>query len=93
MLNFKQFNAVNEADSTKTAVQKIKAQLSEKFDDIANAKVHKQGDINAEVISLNKQAELYTEISALMKTLGGEIKKAEAAKKTPAAQSAAENIY
>lgn len=88
MLNFKQF-LINEEDSAKTGVQKIKTQLSEKFDAISEAKKSKKpGDVNSEIDSINKQSVLYSEISALMKTLATEMKKVSADTK-----SSSETIY
>lgn len=81
MLNFREF-VTNEADSTKTAVQKLKTQISEKFDGVSEAKKAKKAeDINSEIDSINKQAALYQEISTLMKALATEMKKGVAEKK------------
>jgi hypothetical protein len=82
MLNFKEF-LINEADSPKTAAQKLKTQISEKFDAISEAKKSKKpGDVNSEIESINKQSALYAEISTLMKSLAAEIKKTSAETKT-----------
>lgn len=83
MLNFYQFR-LHEAETKETAIQKIKTQISEKFDLISAAKKEKKpGDLNSEVNSITKQSTLYAEISALMKTLAAEIK----------ASGKSENIY
>lgn len=74
MLNFNEFR-LQEADTQATAIQKLRTQISEKFDAIEDAKnLKKQGNVNSEVDSINKQAALYAEISNLMKTLAASIK-------------------
>jgi hypothetical protein len=95
MLNFKQF-VVNEAESPKTSVQKIKTELSQKFDAITTAKdAKKPGDTKSEIDSINKQAALYLEISTLMRSLSTEMQKAMAAaiKKPKVGGQTGENIY
>jgi hypothetical protein len=74
MLNFKDFK-MNEIEG-KGRVQEIKLEITKKFDDIKEAKASKkEGDVNSEVTSIDKQALLYAEISGLMKELSAEIKK------------------
>lgn len=83
MLNFKDFK-LQEAETPLTTIQKLKTQISEKFDAISTAKKEKKpGDMNSEVNSIVKQSALYSEISALMKNLASEIK----------ASGKSENIY
>jgi hypothetical protein len=83
MLNFEEFR-LSEAETKLTTIQKIKTQISEKFDAINNAKkTKKPGDMNSEVNSIIAQSTLYSEISAMMKTLAAEIK----------ASGKSENIY
>jgi hypothetical protein len=87
MLSYKDF-LLQEAESDQTEVQKLKTQLSEKFDGIKSAKALKRpGDINSEIVSINKQAAIYTEISTIMKALAGELKTSLAQGQTK------ENIY
>jgi flagellin-specific chaperone FliS len=75
MLNFKDFK-LNEIEA-KTKIQEIKLEISKKFDAIKEAKsIKKDGDVNSEIESIDKQAAIYTDISNLMKTLSAEIKKA-----------------
>ena len=94
MLKYKEF-LINEEDSPKTVVQRIKTQLSEKFDAVTVAKdLKKSGDVKSEIDSINKQALLYQEISTLMKSLTTEMQKvAAAAPKKPVAGQSGENIY
>jgi hypothetical protein len=74
MLSYNDFK-VQEAETQLTAIQKIKTQISQKFDEIADAKKQKRpGDLNSEVNSITKQAAVYAEISVLMKSLAAEIK-------------------
>lgn len=83
MLSFNEYK-LQEEETKVTTIQKIKTQISEKFDLISAAKKEKKpGDMNSEINSINKQAALYAEISALMKTLSAEIK----------ASGKPENIY
>ena len=87
MLKYKDF-VLQEAESDQTALQEIKAKLSEKFDAIKTAKnLKKKGDLNSEMVSINQQAAIYTEIASLMKNLGVELKKGIAQGQTK------ENIY
>lgn len=89
MLNYKDF-LLKEADSPKTNVQKIKADLSQKFDSIADAKaLKKPGDVNSEIQSITQQATIYQEISNMMKSLAAEMKKASTEKAAPKS----EDIY
>jgi conjugal transfer/entry exclusion protein len=89
MLNYKDF-LLKEADSPKTNVQKIKADLSQKFDSIADAKaLKKPGDVNSEIQSITQQATIYQEISNMMKSLAAEMKKVSAEKAAPKS----EDIY
>jgi len=89
MLNYKDF-LLKEADSPKTNVQKIKADLSQKFDSIADAKaLKKPGDVNYEIQSITQQATIYQEISNMMKSLAAEMKKASTEKAAPKS----EDIY
>jgi hypothetical protein len=81
MLSFYDF--INEEDSEKTKVQKIKLDLAKKFDEISIAKGEKKpDDLNSEIKSIDKQAALYMEISNMMKLLSVEIKKAGTTKKS-----------
>jgi len=89
MLNYKDF-LLKEADSPKTNVQKIKADLSQKFDSIADAKaLKKPGDVNSEIQSITQQATIYQEISNMMKSLAAEMKKVSTEKAAPKS----EDIY
>jgi hypothetical protein len=81
MLSFYDF--INEEDSEKTKVQKIKLDLAKKFDEISISKGEKKpDDLNSEIKSIDKQAALYMEISNMMKLLSVEIKKAGTTKKS-----------
>jgi hypothetical protein len=74
MLSFKDFK-MNEAEG-KGRVQEIKLEITKKFDAIKEAKASKkEGDVNSEVSSIDKQALMYSEISGLMKELSAEIRK------------------
>ena len=74
MLNFREFK-INEIEG-KTKIQEIKLEISKKFDAIKEAKaIKKDGDVNSETQSIDKQAAIYVEISNLMKSLSAEIKK------------------
>lgn len=85
MLNFDEF-VVNEADSLHTKIERIKIQISETFDAIKEAKsLKKPGDINSEITSVTKQADLYAKIPNLMKSLVVALKDKAAAKGTPGA--------
>lgn len=73
MLKFKDF--ISEADSQKTKVDEIKLEISKNFDAIKEAKkLKKAGDVNSEITSINKQAELYSAISNNLKELATEMK-------------------
>lgn len=83
MLNYNEFK-IHEAETKLTQIQKIKTQISEKFDAISEAKkLKKPGDLNSEINSITQQSTLYAEISTLMKSLAAEIK----------ASGKSENIY
>ncbi len=86
MLKFNEF-LIKEADSDKTKVQEIKTNISQKFDEIKDAKnSKKRGDFNSEIASINKQASVYQEISVLLKSLSAEMQKSEA-------EGTKDNIY
>jgi hypothetical protein len=81
MFKFKEF--VFEADSEKTKVDEIKLELSKDFDAIKEAKkLKKQGDVNSEIASVNKQAEIYSRISNNLKALATEMKSNPAGKES-----------
>lgn len=83
MLSYNEFK-IHEAETKLTQIQKIKTQISEKFDAISEAKkLKKPGDLNSEINSITQQSTLYAEISTLMKSLAAEIK----------ASGKSENIY
>lgn len=85
MLSFNEFKLSEASENTK--VQDLKLEISKKFDEISEIKKSKkEGDINSETDSLNKQAAAYLEISSLMKSLSAEIK-------SSAAKGGSTNIY
>jgi len=80
MLKFDEF-LINEADGVQTKIEKLKVKLSENFDAIKEAKkMKKPGDPASEITSLTKQADLYAEISPVMKSLIAALKEKEADK-------------
>ena len=82
LTKFKDFS-LQEAEGTETKIKKIKVKISEIFDQIKEAKKSKrEGDKNSEISSLNKQADLYSRIPALMRELGNEMKKEMFGKET-----------
>jgi hypothetical protein len=75
LTKFKDFS-IQEAEGSGTKIKKIRVQISEVFDQIKDSKKSKkEGDKNSEIASLNKQADLYSKIPALMRSLATEIKK------------------
>ena len=65
------FNFVNEAESTDTLIKKEEENLSLKFDSLKAAKgLKKIGDIKSKIDSINKQSQIYIEISNSLKLLG-----------------------
>ena len=75
MITFNEFKT-NEAESPTTKLDQLRLDLSKKFDEISDAKlIKKQGDVNSEIQSLDKQAALYVEVSNIMKMLSAELKK------------------
>ena len=65
------FNFVNEAESTDTLIKKEEENLSLKFDSLKEAKgLKKLGDIKSKIDSINKQSQIYIEISNSLKLLG-----------------------
>jgi hypothetical protein len=75
MISYKDYSKLTEA-SDNTKLQEIKLNIAKKFDDITEAKkLKKPGDRNSEILSVDKQAAIYLEISGLMKMLSGEMRK------------------
>jgi hypothetical protein len=65
------FNFINEAESTDTLIKKEEENLSLKFDSLKEAKgLKKLGDIKSKIDSINKQSQIYIEISNSLKILG-----------------------
>jgi len=65
------FNFINEAESTDTLIKKEEENLSLKFDSLKAAKgLKKIGDIKSKIDSINKQSQIYIEISNSLKLLG-----------------------
>ena len=65
------FNFINEAESTDTLIKKEEENLSLKFDSLKAAKgLKKIGDIKSKIDSINKQSQIYIEISNGLKVLG-----------------------
>ena len=65
------FNFINEAESTDTLIKKEEENLSLKFDSLKDAKgLKKLGDIKSKIDSINKQSQIYIEISNSLKLLG-----------------------
>jgi hypothetical protein len=65
------FNFVNEAESTDTLIKKEEENLSLKFDSLKAAKgLKKPGDIKSKIDSINKQSQIYIEMSNSLKLLG-----------------------
>ena len=63
-------NFINEAESTDTLIKKAEEDLSLKFDSLKEAKASKNpGDIKSKIDSINKQAQIYVEISNTLKSL------------------------
>ena len=80
MLKFDEF-LINEADGLQTKIEKLKVKLSENFDAIKEAKkMKKPGDPASEITSLTKQADLYSDVSSVMKSLIAVLKEKEANK-------------
>lgn len=76
------FNFLNEAESTDTLIKKSEEDLSMKFDSLKVAKgLKKPGDIKSKIDSINKQAQIYVEISNGLKTLGALYQKKSTEKK------------
>jgi hypothetical protein len=76
------FNFISEAESIDTLIKKQEEEISLKFDAIKEAKgMKKVGDIKSKIDSINKQAQIYTEISNSLKTLGVLYQKKVAEKK------------
>jgi hypothetical protein len=77
------FNFVNEAESTDTLIKKLEEEISLKFDGIKEAKaLKKPGDVTTKIDSINKQSQLYVEISNLLKNLGALYQKKSTEKKS-----------
>lgn len=73
MLSFNEFKLAEASENTK--IQEIKTEISKKFDEISEIKkAKKEGDVNSEIESINKQAAAYLQISNLMKSLSTEMK-------------------
>jgi len=82
MLSYKEF-VLNEADK-QTEIEKIKLEITKKFEDIKKNKEAKNTKIkaskdanfnsNLEITSINYQANAYAQISALMKKLAVKMK-------------------
>jgi hypothetical protein len=73
MYSFNDFKLIE--DSTNTKLEEIRLDISKNFDAIAEAKaLKKEGDINSEIQSVDKQSAIYLNISNLMKTLSAELK-------------------
>ena len=88
MLRFNSFkklgigNFLNEADSTDTLIKKSEEDLSLKFDALKAAKaLKKPGDIKSKIDSINKQSQIYVEISNGLKALGALYQKKSTEKK------------
>jgi hypothetical protein len=76
------FNFINEAESTDTLIKKAEEDLSLKFDSLKEAKaLKKPGDIKTKIDSINKQSQIYIEISNGLKTLGALYQKKSTEKK------------
>jgi hypothetical protein len=76
------FNFINEAESTDTLIKKAEEGISLKFDGIREAKAMKKpGDIKSKIDSINKQSQIYIEISNGLKTLGALYQKKSTEKK------------
>jgi hypothetical protein len=76
------FNFLNEAESTDTLIRKSEENLSLKFDALKEAKAMKKpGDIKSKIDSINKQSQIYIEISNSLKTLGALYQKKSTEKK------------
>ena len=73
---------LNEAESTDTLIKKAEENISSKFDAIKEAiSSKKPGDIPSKIESINKQAQLYTEISTSLKALSALYQKKSTEKK------------
>ena len=76
------FNFINEAESTETLIKKAEENLSLKFDSLKEAKaLKKPGDIKTKIDSINKQSQIYIEISNQLKALGALYQKKSTEKK------------
>jgi hypothetical protein len=88
MLNFNQF-VLNEAENP--AVKALEAQIKDKMSKIPDVKkTAKEGknDLDGKIASLKAQVKAYTELSALMNRLAGELTRAESK-----GQTETTNIY
>ena len=75
MITFNSFRLLEDI-SEATKVQQMRLELSQKFDELNDAKaLKKEGDPISEGASLDKQSAIYVEISNIMKGLSAEIKK------------------
>lgn len=73
---------LNEEDSTDTLIKKSEENLSLKFDAIKAAKAMKKpGDMKSKIDSINKQAQIYIEISNNLKVLSSLYQKKSIEKK------------
>jgi hypothetical protein len=85
MITFNSFRLL-EDESEATRVQQLRLELSQKFDEITDAKaLKKEGDPASEGASLDKQSAIYVEISNIMKGLSAEIKKQQTTVAAPTA--------
>jgi hypothetical protein len=76
------FNFLTEAESIDTLIKKAEEDLSLKFDSISAAKSSKKpGDIASKIDSINKQAQIYIEISNSLKALSALYQKKSVEKK------------
>jgi len=76
------FNFINEEESTDTLIKKEEENLSLKFDSLKSAKgLKKPGDVKSKIDSINKQSQIYIEISNGLKVLGALYQKKSTEKK------------
>lgn len=79
MYSFSEFKLIEASDNTK--LEEIRLDIAKNFDAIADAKaLKKDGDINSEIQSVDKQSAIYLNISTLMKNLSAELKNKQATK-------------
>lgn len=76
------FKFINEEESTDTLIKKSEENISSKFDLLKQIKqMKKPGDIKSKIDSINKQAQVYVEISNSLKGLAALYQKKSLEKK------------